>query len=98
MTSLASGESDAELDRIRETLRFDIARQLVSGTLSNGDFLADPDGFPPESVGATVRRLCRGVLFPYSTLDELAVRVKREPARFDADLQAAVSLFWGPFR
>jgi hypothetical protein len=95
MTAVALGDPDLELDRIREALDFDIARQLVIGALANGDFLADPDGFPPGSVGATIRRLCRGVLFQFSTLDELAVRARREPARFEADMQAAISLYWG---
>jgi hypothetical protein len=94
MSALAEGRPDPELDRVREALDFDVARQLLSGALANRDFLADPDGFPPGSVGATVRRLCRGVLFQYSSLEEIAVRAKREPSRFEADLQAAISLYW----
>ena len=95
MAALAEGQPDPELDRIREALDFDIARQLITGALANRDFLVDPDGFPGGSVGAAVRRLCRGVLFQYSSLEELSVRAKGQPSRFEADLQAAISLYWG---
>lgn len=94
MAGLAAGATDAETARIRETLRFDIARDLVSGALANREFLNDPGGFGAGSVGATVRRLCTRVLFPYDTLDEVAHRARTAPSRFAADLQAALGLYW----
>ena len=96
MAAVASGQSDPELDGVREALGFDVVRQLIAGALADREFLADPDGFPAGSVGATVRLLCRGVLFPYSSVEELAHLALSRPSRFEADLQAAVSLYWDP--
>ncbi len=96
MAGLAAGAADAETARIRETLKFDLARELVTGALANREFLDDPGAFEAGTVGATIRRLCTRVLFPYSSLDELAVRAKRSPSRFAAELQAALQLYWEP--
>ena len=96
IAAVASGQSDPELDGVREALGFDVVRQLIAGALADREFLADPDGFPAGSVGATVRLLCRGVLFPYSSVEELAHLALSRPSRFEADLQAAVSLYWDP--
>jgi len=96
MGSLAGGTEEPDILRVRETLKFDLARELITGALANREFLADPGAFDAGSVGATIRRLCTRVLFPQWTLDELARGVKTAPARFDAELQAALELYWNP--
>ncbi len=96
MGRLASGATDAEIARIRETLKYEIARELITGSLSNREFLEDPSAYEVGTIGAAVRRLCTRVLFPYSSLDELAVRARTSPSRFAAELQSALQLYWEP--
>lgn len=96
MAGLAAGAADAETARIRESLKFDLARELVTGALANRDFVEDPGVYEAGTVGATIRRLCSRVLFPYSSLDELALRARTSPSRFAADLQSALQLYWHP--
>lgn len=72
-------------------LEYTIAHALITGGLSNDDYLDSPDQFPEGSVGAAVRRLLR-VAFPQRNPREIASLLKAQPDRFDSDLQGGLRL------
>ncbi len=93
MSRLAGGITTAEVERVREALKFEIARELVSGALADRNS-GGPGGFLGGFVGPGMRRLIARVLFPYATLDEVARTSRTAPGRFTAELQAALDLYW----
>ncbi len=96
MTRVASGPADAETACIRETLKFEIARELITGALTNNEFCANPGSYDAESVGAAIWRLCTRILFPNRSVGELAAWARDSPSRFAAELQSALKLYWQP--
>jgi hypothetical protein len=96
MPGVAAGAKDPASAAIVETLRFDIARQLLTGALRNAELVHGAASFEDGSVGATLRRLCTQVVFPHDSVEAVAHRAAREPARFEADLQARLQLFARP--
>lgn len=93
MPGLAAGARDPASVVILEALKFDIARQLLTGAFRNPEFVRDSLGYEDGTVGATLRRLCTRVLFPYESIEVVAHRATRDPARFEAELQAGLRLF-----
>lgn len=76
----------AESGPVLEMLHYDVGRTLIVGALGNPEFAKRPEDFEEGTVGWAVRRLV-GATFPgYQTAD-LAHRMRREPVRFDRELQ-----------
>lgn len=76
---------------IREAIRYDIARLLINGALSNDEFIMNADVFPSGSVGAAVRSML-GVYFPEIDFVQLQSKIAR-PELFEADLQERLQIF-----
>jgi hypothetical protein len=76
---------------IRDAMKFDVARALVAGALTNHEFDLESD-YEEESIGAALQRLVR-VAFPRRQIDELRIRHARSPSDLEADLQAFLGLF-----
>lgn len=84
-----------EARALSEQVRFDVARQLISGALRNREFLDGTVAYPDGSVGKVVVTLCRQMLFQHSSLSRLAGRLQDNPSTFEAELQAALRLHMG---
>lgn len=84
----AANPGETEL-LVLDTIRFDVARTLITGALSNQDFVADPDQYEDESVGETLRRLL-AVTFPGQNASALAEAALRNPSRFEATLKSSL--------
>lgn len=81
--------------RIREAIAFDVARTLIFGALSNPNVADGDEPAQPGSVGDVVRRLIE-VTFPVEAIDGLRNRSVTHRGRLEAQLQAAMRLFWHP--
>lgn len=66
----AVSEDKPEDSDLREAIRFDIARLLIQGALSNDDFVENPDKYEPDSIGAVVRNMLQNY-FPQLGLADL---------------------------
>lgn len=82
---------DAEAAAIREGIRFDIARLMITGALDTEDF--EDEEFSEESEGAAVVNLIR-MVFPHETIESLRTQLANNPGRFEAELQSALKLYW----
>jgi hypothetical protein len=80
---------------LSEQVRFDVARQLVSGALRNKEFVDGTADYADESVGRVVLTLCRQMLFQHSSIARLAGRLQDNPSTLEAELQAALRLHIG---
>lgn len=86
-----AGGPEAE-PAIRESIRYDVARTLISGSFRNANFLANADSYEEGTVGAAVRRLIRA-LFPYESLEALQSEHDEQPHRFFCRLQDSLAMF-----
>jgi hypothetical protein len=77
---------------LRETIRFDVARQLVEGALGNVEFVRDPDRYEHGTIGATLRRMM-AVSFPHHDVRTLAALASRSRMQFESLLQANLRLY-----
>ena len=80
---------DGESKLLRETIRAEVARQLVTGGLTSTAFLDDVDGHDEETVGAAIRRLVKVLMPGYSAVAARDLLL-RDPGRFEARLQAGL--------
>jgi len=76
---------------LREAIRFDTARMLIYGALSNDEFVENPFSFPDGSVGAAVRNLI-GLYFSEIPLAQLRDCSRRRQL-FEAKLQGKLRSF-----
>jgi hypothetical protein len=91
VNAVRSSTDDPAASLIRSIMRIDIARQLVRAAVSSDDFIAAPDSFPDESIGRLIRDLIATV-WPAIPIDAVRERALTMPARFDADVQAALEV------
>lgn len=75
-----------------ETIRFDVARQLIEGALANEEFVRDPNRYEHGTIGATLRRMMT-VNFPQHDIRTLAALAGRSRAQFESLLQANLRLY-----
>jgi hypothetical protein len=75
-----------------ETIRFDVARQLIEGALANEDFVRDPKRYEHGTIGATLRRMFV-VHFPHHDVATLAALASRSRVQFESLLQAKLRLY-----
>lgn len=89
-----SGGDDPECEVIASMVRFDVARALVHGALSQEDFVLGAGEFEPDSVG----RMLQDLLEQYwggVGVETLARRLTEMPHRFESELQAKAGLLAG---
>jgi hypothetical protein len=83
-----------ELDfTLKEAMRFDIARAMITSALNNSSFITAPEQFGDDTVGAAIRRLVRA-LFPDRNLQSLQMASQQYPHRFECELQDKLKLYW----
>jgi hypothetical protein len=75
-----------------DALRIDIARQLITGALSNELFLRNPNVFGDGTLGATIRRMI-ATHFPHDSIGALKALADRSPTQFEAALQASLRAY-----
>jgi hypothetical protein len=76
----------SEAEVMRETVHFDIGRQLIRGALESEAFL-ETDDWPEDSVGRMISRLLK-VRFDREPPAAIRGRMRSSPEQFDAELQA----------
>ena len=71
---------------------FDVARSLVHGALDNEDFVQRPEEFEEGTIGRMLSEIL-GLYWPGVPVATLCTRLREQPQRLDAELQAALGLF-----
>lgn len=84
-TILEGDGPDAAL--LRQTMRLEIARQMLAGGLTSEVFVENAETFEEETVGAAIRRLVN-VVFIGDSIQAARDLMRRDPGRFEAQLQA----------
>jgi hypothetical protein len=89
MASIArTATDDPAAPLVRSLIECDVARHLAHAALGNERFVQTPDAFPEESVGRLLSDLLATV-WPGIPVASLRARLFQDPARLDAELQAA---------
>ena len=83
---------DARAEAVWSAVRHEVGRTLIEGALGDLEFLADPEGYEPGSMGASIRQLLRA-LWPGETPESLAARMRDLPDDWAAELQDRLQLF-----
>jgi hypothetical protein len=91
VSAVRSTSDDPAAPLIRSIIRSDIARQLIRAALSSDEFMDSPDSFTDDSVGRLIRDLIASI-WTGIPIDAIRERALRDPARFDADVQAALEV------
>ena len=86
-----SGSDDAENRSIASMVRFDLARSLVHGALSEEEFVQGTREFEADSVGRMLTNLLDRY-WPGVAPEVLARRLAETPHRLESDLQARTGL------
>jgi hypothetical protein len=81
-----------EDEDIRSAIRFDVGRTLILTALADDDFVGSYKKYDDSSIGAAIRRLLQG-LFPFETIESLAMKRRTQASRFECLLQARLDLF-----
>jgi hypothetical protein len=89
--ALRSGSKDPRSNVIRSFVMYDVARALVHGALRSDRFVEDPEIFEEESVGRMLFELL-ALCWPGIPINALATRLRDDPARIDAELQAHLEI------
>jgi len=87
----AVSENRPEDHDLRESIRYEIAKSLVQGALSNDDFVENPDQYEPNSIGAVVRNMLQNY-FPQISLADLRDDIQHSQT-FDPKIQGKLQLF-----
>ena len=74
---------------LQDLVSIDIARQLISGALSDEEFCLNPKGFPDNSVGMAAWNLIQ-LCFPGLTASQARDWLRHDPARFEAIIQSSM--------
>jgi hypothetical protein len=91
VSAVRSTSDDPAAPLIRSIIRSDIARQLIRAALSSDEFMDSPDSFADDSVGRLIRDLIASI-WTGIPIDAIRERALQDPARFDADVQAALEV------
>ena len=92
VAALRTGASDPGSASVRQFVMFDVARTLVHGALNDEDFVAHPDEFDEATIGRMLSELL-ALSWPGVPVASLAARLREQPQRLNAELQAALGLF-----
>lgn len=87
VAALRTGSSDAAALVLQSFARYDIGRSLVHAALANERFTDAPESWPEGSIGRTLHELIV-TCWPGVPIPTLVARLRSEPARLDAELQA----------
>ncbi len=91
LNSLRSGSSDPRSSVIRSFVTYDVGRVLVHAALRSEKFVEDPEIFEEDSVGRMLFELL-AMCWPGIPIKALATRLREDPARLDAELQAHLGI------
>jgi hypothetical protein len=92
LAALRSGASDPRSAAVRQFVTFDVARSLVHGALDNEDFVERPEEYEEGTIGRMLSEML-GLYWPGVPVATLRTRLREQPQRLDAELQAALGLF-----
>ncbi len=84
---LRSGSSDPRSAVLRSFVTFDVARELITGTLKNGRFVDDPESFDEGTVGRMVFELIT-LCWPGKPIPSMRSRINEDASLVSAELQA----------
>ena len=87
VAALRTGSSDAAALVLRSFVTYDVGRSLVHAALVNERFTEAPEIWPEGSVGRTLHELIV-TCWPGVPMPTLVARLRNEPGRLDAELQA----------
>lgn len=90
-SAVRSGTPDPGAPMLRSIIRVDVARQLIRSGLANDEFVSLPDGFAEDTVGRMIRDLITTV-WPGVPITAVRERALADPARFEAEIQAALEI------
>ena len=90
--AVAAPARSAENRAIIGTIRFDVARTLLSQALSNEEFQDESTEYDSESIGEAARRMMAGYFSgePVSSVEEM---MRERPEEFSTFLQSGIKLF-----
>lgn len=80
-------------DTMQNFVFFDLARTLIRGALSNPEFVADPNQFPEDTIGAVIRDILAHQFPDYSV--KALHTMLADPALFEAYLQHHLNFLRG---
>jgi hypothetical protein len=89
--AVRTGSDDPAAAIVRSLIECDVARHLIRAALDNESFVRAPDAYPDHSVGRMLSDLISTV-WPSVPVPSIRARAFQEPARLDADIQAALEL------
>lgn len=91
ISAVRTASDDPAAAIVRSFIQCDVARHLVRTSLENEQFVRAPHSFPDDSIGRLLADLLATV-WPGMSATALRVRAVQDPARIDAELQAALGL------
>lgn len=91
VSAVRTASDDPAAPIVRSMIECDVARHLVRTALDNETFLRTAEGFPDESVGRLLIDLV-AMVWPGIPLPALRARALQDPARIDAEVQAALGV------
>lgn len=86
-----TGSTHPAMLTVRSLIIGDVARQLITSALKNDEFIDHRNSFADESVGRMVSDLIAAV-WPGRSAAQLRDRFQQLPARFEAEIQAALDV------
>lgn len=87
MASLLAEDGSSTTHLLWETMKLDVARQLVRGALADDDFVRNPDSFEWDSLGGTIHRMITNA-FIGESMASLRSLLRMSPHSFEAQIQA----------
>jgi hypothetical protein len=87
LQAIRSGATDARASLVRRFVTYDTARSLVIGALTNDTFVETPEVFEEGTLGRMLFELL-STCWPGIPISSLRARLREDPARLDAELQA----------
>lgn len=91
ISAVRTATDDPAAPIVRALIECDVARHLVRAALDNESFVTAADGFADESVGRLLADLTT-MIWPGMPLPALRARALQDPARIDAEVQAALGV------
>jgi hypothetical protein len=91
VNSVRTASDDPAAVVVRSLMMGDVARHLVRAALDDDDFVSQPDGYTEESVGRLLADLI-ATIWPGVPIGSVRTRAANEPARVEAEIQAALEV------
>ncbi len=91
ISAVRTASDDPAAPIVRSMIACDVARHLVRAALDNETFVCNADGYSDDTVGRLLTDLLT-MVWPGVPVPALRARVLQDPARIDADVQAALGV------